>query len=189
MHSTRSWSHAPHGFPRLAAFALALLVALAASASASELIPSLGVTKPVSGGGDAQLYTGIALRDAIGPLLMGEIGVSYRSESRFNDQLKVRSWPVTASLYVTPVPVVYAGAGVGWYQTTFDYPASMPTLQDETKQQFGVHVGGGLQVPVGFTALDLNGRYVMMRDQQSRLVPEKFNPDFWTTSLGLAFKF
>ena len=29
----------------------------------------------------------------------------------------------------------------------------------------------------------------MMRDQQSHLIPEKFNPDFWTTALGLALKF
>lgn len=38
-------------------------------------------------------------------------------------------------------------------------------------------------------ALDLTGRYVFMKDQESRLVPETFNPDFWTMSLGLALKF
>jgi opacity protein-like surface antigen len=97
-------------------------------------------------------------------------------------------WPVTASLYLRPVPALYAGAGVGWYHTTFDYASGVP-LADETHQDFGVHVGGGFQVPLGAgAAVDLNGRYVMLRDQDSHLVPEKFNPDFWTTSIGLAFK-
>ena len=38
-------------------------------------------------------------------------------------------------------------------------------------------------------SLDLGGRYVMMRNQQDRLVPQTFDPDFWTTSLGLAIHF
>jgi hypothetical protein len=29
----------------------------------------------------------------------------------------------------------------------------------------------------------------MMREQDSRLVPERFDPDFWSTSLGLAISF
>lgn len=170
----------------LAALALALLTVRASPAA--EIVPSLGLTKPANGGGDARLYTGLALRNDLAPLLMGEIGVAYRSESRFNDQLRVRSWPVTASLYLKPGPF-YAGAGVGWYQTTFAYPQGS-LLADETKQEFGVHAGGGLELPLGPGAgLDLNGRYVMMRDQRSRLVPETFDPDFWTLALGLAMHF
>lgn len=180
--------------PRLHAVAViaavVLLVMTCGTAAATELVPSLGLTRPVDGGQDAKLSTGLALRGELNPLMKGEIGVSYRSESRFDDQLKVRSWPVTASLWLTPLPVVYAGAGVGWYQTTLDYVNNTPLLQDETKQMFGVHVGGGLEVPVGAAAaVDLNGRYVMLRDQQSRLVPQTFNPDFWTMSLGLALRF
>jgi len=171
------------------AAALSALVLLAGASAAAEFVPSIGITKPVDGGTDAKLLTGLALRDNLAPILKGELAVAYRSESRFDDQLKVRSWPVTASLYLTPVPALYGGAGVGWYQTTFDYENNTPLLQDETKQLFGVHVGGGMQVPLAAAALDLNGRYVMLRDQESRLVPEEFNPDFWTLALGLAFKF
>ena len=59
-----------------------------------------------------------------------------------------------------------------------------------TKQNFGVHVGGGFQIPLApSAAVDLGGRYVMLRDQESHLIPEKFNPDFWVTQLGLAIKF
>lgn len=169
--------------------ALAVLLSAAGTSVAAEIVPSIGLTKPVDGGNDTKLSVGLALREHLAPILKGELAVAYRSESRFDDQLAVRSWPVTASLYLAPVPALYGGAGVGWYQTTFDYANDSPLLRDETKQLFGVHVGGGMQVPLAAAALDLNGRYVMLRDQESRLVPEEFDPDFWNLSLGLAFKF
>lgn len=170
----------------LSAIALAFLTVRATPAA--SLVPSVGLAKPASGDGDAKMSTGLALRSDLTPGLMGEIGISYRSESRFNNQLDVRSWPVTASLYFKPGPV-YVGAGVGWYQTSFAYPDGSP-FEDETRQDFGVHAGGGLELPISkAVGVDLNGRYVMMQDQQSRLVPEDFDPDFWAMSLGLAMHF
>jgi hypothetical protein len=73
----------------------------------------------------------------------------------------------------------------------WDSPARwMAWFQDQTRQEFGVHVGGGVRVPVGPRAsLDLGGRYVMLRDQEDPLVPERFDPDFWTADLGLAIRF
>jgi hypothetical protein len=173
----------------MAVAAAIALVVCAVPARGAEVVASLGVTKPVDAGTDAQTYGGLAVRHYFVPLLMGEIGAAYRSESRFDDRLRVRMWPITASLYLAPARYLYAGAGVGWYHTSLDYASSVPAA-DETRQDFGVHVGGGLQVPLSRgVAVDLSGRYVMMRDQQSHLVPEKFDPDFWTTSLGLAFRF
>jgi hypothetical protein len=165
------------------------LLAAAGPARGAQIVPSIGTSKAVNGNGDATTFGGVAFRAPLAPLLESEIGVAYRSESRFDDQLRVRTWPVTASLYLKPVPALYAGGGVGWYHTTLDYASGLP-FADETTQNFGVHVGGGLQVPLGTNvAVDLNGRYVMMRDQESRLVPEKFNPDYWMTSMGLAIGF
>ena len=37
--------------------------------------------------------------------------------------------------------------------------------------------------------LDLNGRYIFMQQQNNIQFPTQFNPDFWSTSVGLAFKF
>jgi len=169
--------------------AVLLFVAGRAHAASGEIVPAFGITKPVDGG-DAKMSGNLALRGHPLPMLMTEIGAGYRTESRFDDQLKIRQWPITASLYLSPPnSIVYGGAGVGWYHSTFDYQESTG-IPDETTQQFGVHLGGGFQVPLGARAgVDLNGRYVMLRDQQSHLVPEKFNPDFWTTQLGLSFKF
>jgi len=156
---------------------------------AAEIIPSIGMTRAVNGPDDSKTFGGLAVRGDLTPMIKTEIGLAYRSEDRFNDQLKIRMWPVTASAYLTPIPMLYAGGGVGWYYTTFDYAGAL-ALADETKQEFGVHLGGGLQVQLAPGAgLDLGGRYVMMREQESRLVPTKFDPDFWMTSLGLAIKF
>src|SRR6266850_963917 len=94
---------------------------------------------------------------------------------------------LVGSALLTPLPTLHADAGAGWYNTTFDY--KNPLLRDETKQKFGVHVGGGLRMPfTPITALDLTGRYVWLQKQESRLVPQKFDPNFWTMSLGLAIK-
>jgi opacity protein-like surface antigen len=171
--------------------AMVLLGVQVAKAS-TEIIPSAGVTKPMEGDDKVKGFGGLALRTDLLPLVKTELGISYRSEDRLDDRLHVRMWPVTASLWLAPIPQIYAGGGVGWYHTTFDYDQDkIPfPISDETTQKFGVHLGGGLQFPVAPSAgLDLHGRYVMMRDQDSRLIPEKFKADFWQSSLGLAIRF
>src|SRR5262245_39121933 len=180
--------------PRLDSLAVCLLLGLMMStiaAEAAEIIPSVGITKSSRPGASdqAQLSGGLAVRGELLPMLKSEIGVSYRSEDRMNGAMTMRMWPVTASLWLTPLPALYAGGGVGWYHTTLDYSDAV-ALPSETHQDFGVHVGGGLRVPfTSAVALDLNGRYVFLHDQESRLLPTTFDPDFWTTSVGLAIKF
>jgi len=176
---------------RVVAGLLAFLVSLTLGipiAGAAELVPSLGVLH-FKDDDQAKLFGGLALRGTLLPAVQTELGVAYRSEQQLSDQLRVRMWPVTASLWLTPVPALYAGGGVGWYHTTLDYDSSLP-FADETRQEFGVHLGGGLKLPLAPTAaVDLGGRYVMLREQESRLVPERFDPDFWLTSIGLAIRF
>lgn len=176
----------------VSSFALAIsMTGVRPAHAGAEIVPAIGITKAVDGDGDAKVYGSLALRGELHPMLEAEVQAAYRTENLYADQLKLRMWPITASLYLKPVPAIYVGAGVGWYQITYDYNSDLePVVQDRTKQEFGVHVGGGLRVPLApSAALDIGGRYVMMRDQESHLVPEKFNPDFWTTSVGLAFRF
>jgi hypothetical protein len=157
-------------------------------ARAAEIVPSIGL-QHAKNSSDTKTYGSLAVRGNLLPALQSEIQVSYRAEDQMSDQLKVKMWPISASLWVTPVPALYAGGGVGWYHTTLDYSSALP-IADETREEFGVHLGGGLKVPISpAAALDLGGRYVMMREQESQLVPQHFDPDFWTTSLGLAIKF
>ena len=166
-----------------------LLVAAPPQASAAQVIPNVGLTRSVDSD-DTNKSVGLAFRGSLIPrVLKAEIAGSYRSEEHFDGDLKLRMWPITTSLLLAPIPNIYGLAGVGWYQTTFDY-ADETLLEDETKGEFGVHLGGGLTVPIAPSAgIDLNGRYVMMQDQESKLVPEKFDPDFWNLSLGLALGF
>lgn len=157
---------------------------------AGEIVPSVGITRSVDSDNDeAKISGGLALRGNLGPFFMTEVGAMYRSEERFDGALKIRQWPITGSLWVTPIPAVYAGGGVGWYQTTFDYDSTLP-VSDETTQEFGVHLGGGLKVPLApMVGLDLNGRYVFLGDVDNKISTQRIDPDFWTTSLGLAIKF
>jgi Outer membrane protein beta-barrel domain len=163
----------------------------AGAASAAEIIPSVGLTRSVDSD-NVKSSVGLGLRGSLIPgvgFLKGEIGAQYAQQELYNGDLKLKQWPITASVWFAPVPSLYAGVGAGWYHTTFDYAASTG-LDNRTEQDFGVHVGGGLRVPVvPHAALDLQGRYVFLEDQESKLVPEKFNPDFWTLSLGLAIGF
>jgi len=175
-----------------AILAFSLVALLPRPTAATEVIPAVGLTRAVEGNDEVSPYGSLALRAQIFPKVNTEVGVAYRQESRFNDQLKIRQWPVTASLWFAPISALYAGAGVGWYHTTLDYDDDITTaaIDDDTTQEFGVHLGGGIKVPVANNAaLDLNGRYVMMRDQENKLIPGDFDPDFWNTSLGIAFGF
>ncbi len=172
--------------------AAAALAVTAGSARGAELIPSVGMTRSVAGTADAKVSGGIALRGDLLPFLKDEIAISYRSEEQSGGLVRTRMWPVTASLWLQPVPMIYGGAGVGWYNTTYDYDQSVlgTAVKDETKQQFGVHLGGGVRMPLApAVALDFGGRYVMLRDQESHLVPDHFSPNFWTATLGLGFHF
>lgn len=97
--------------------------------------------------------------------------------------LKIRILSVTASLWLVPLPVLYAGGGVGWYRTTFDYRSALP-IKDTTTLNLGVHLEGSLDVPIApHLGLDLDGRYIFMQqDKDLQQLPTTFNPDFWTTS-------
>ena len=168
---------------------LALLLIGVQVARAAEIIPSIGVARAIDSDDDqARVSGGLAFRAPFLSVFESEIGVQYRTENRFDGALHVRQWPITGSLWLKPMAALYVGGGVGWYQTSYDYEDD--ALGDETTQDFGVHLGGGLAVPLGPSlGLDLNGRYVFLEDVDQKLSTENFDPDFWSTTVGLAFKF
>jgi len=172
----------------IAPFAI-LLIATLGQAQATEIIPPVGLTRSVDTE-DTKSSIGLAIRgSAIPSVLAVELKGQYRKQDRFNGQLTEKMWPVTVSAWLTPLRVIYAGGGVGWYHTTLDYKAPSP-FPDETKQKFGVHAGGGVRVPIApAVALDMSGRYVWLQKQETAIVPREFNPDFWDMSLGLGLHF
>ena len=166
------------------------LALVAPRAQAAEIIPSMGMTRTPESGDNTKLSYGLAVRSSIVPMLSAEVGVGYRKDEMFDGTVESTQWPVTGSLWFKPMPLVYAGGGAGWYNTTLKYPGA-PSLASTTTQEFGMHLGGGLTIPMvpGVASLDLNGRYVYLGDQQSDLPPNNFKADYWTTSLGVAFSF
>lgn len=169
----------------------ALVTTGAGMARAMEIIPSIGVTKSTDhNAGDAKAFGGIALRASLLPFIKAEAGISYRQDSFADGDVKVRQWPLTASLWAAPLPMLYAGGGIGWYRTTVDFDSTLP-LQDDTSMKTGVHLGGGVNIPLApKLGLDFSGRYIFMQRENNNVqVPTTFNPDFWTTSVGLAIHF
>lgn len=174
------------------AILLVLVLTGVRMANSAEVIPALGLTRPAEGDADAKLFGSLALRGNIFQAVKGELEAGYRSDDMFDDQLHVRMVPLTASLWFTPMPALYAGGGVGMYLTKYDYDQDVIPfpVEDETTQDFGVHLGGGLRFPLAPSAsMDLQGRYVMLREKDSQLVPEQFDPDFWMAKAGIAFSF
>ena len=168
-------------------FIIALLVGLSA-AHATEIVPSIGLTRAADGSGETKTFYDLALRGSMVPLLKHEIAVGYRSEEYFGGDLKVTMVPVTASLWLAPVPLVYAGAGVGLYASAYNYRDII--IPDTSKQNFGAHLGAGLNFPLApMVAVDLNSRYVFMGEQATALQQGKLNPNYWSTSAGIAIKF
>jgi hypothetical protein len=159
-------------------------------AKAGEIIPSVGWTKITDGNGETATSYGLALRGGIVPMLSAELGFSYHKSDLFDGQIEQTQWPLTASLWLKPMPMFYVGGGLGWYNTTLHYP-NTPALASYTSQKTGVHLGGGITMPLvpGVASADLNLRYVYLGEQKSDLPPQNFKADFWTTSLGVAFHF
>ena len=175
----------------VSALLLSALMLMPSAGQAMELIPSLGASKATdTNAGDVNFSAGLALRAPLAPFLKLEGGINYREDAFFNDNLKIRMWPVTVSAWFTPSPMVYAGGGLGWYRTTYDFNNAILPASDWTTDKVGVHIGGGLVFPLTpKLGLDINGRYVFMQKNDEIVLPSTFNPDFWNASAGLAIQF
>ena len=172
-------------------FVALLLAGLStAHAAGSELVPSVGMQRAVhTDNNEVKPFYGVALRTTLNPAMKAELGVAYRQDEVTADDLKVRSWPVTASLWLTPVQSLYLGGGVGWYNTSLDF-SDASGIRDRTRQDFGVHLGGGLELPLTpGLGVDLNGRYTFLPKENSDLPPKDWDPSVWTTTVGLALRF
>ena len=96
--------------------------------------------------------------------------------------------PVTLSLWASPVPMLYAGGGVGAYLQAIEYDNKVYPASNDT--QFGAHLGGGLRFsPAPIVGVDLQGRYVFLKEKSTELASGKFDPSFWALSAGLVIGF
>jgi opacity protein-like surface antigen len=172
----------------LAIMVTVLNVTLAHAQGQGSFGPQLGYQK-ARDADTGQFMGGLALRLSSMPIGV-EGSINYRQE-RFADRgLTVRSWPVMVTGLIYPVPVAYGAVGVGWYNTTFDYDQNrFPSFQDETRQKFGWHFGGGVEFPMS-THFRLAGdiRYVFL-DYDFPQIPGTgdMKSDFYVITVGFLF--
>jgi hypothetical protein len=168
-------------------FFVALLVGISA-AHAMEIVPSAGITKSADGDASQTTY-GLAVRGSLLPMFKHETSIAYRSEEVFAGIVKSTTVPLTESVWFQPIPFLYAGGGMGIYFNTLTYQDVTP-IPNTSSQKFGFHVGGGVNFPlVPMISLDLQTRYVFMNKQPTSVAQGSFDPDFWSTSAGIAIHF
>lgn len=98
---------------------------------------------------------GAALRLRISDAVGLEGSINYRSEDYANGALNVKTWPIMITGLIYPVHYFYGAVGIGWYNTTFNYGDQplLTTLQNNTQQNFGWHLGAGLEIPASQTLI------------------------------------
>ena len=170
---------------------LITLVAAQVNAQSIGLGPQVGYYK-ARDADEGNFMGGAACRLKLTPVLGVEASINYRQETYADDALTVRSWPVMVTGLIYPLPMVYGAIGAGWYNTTFDYNQDkfpLWAVKDETKQEFGWHFGGGLEVPIGPNfKLAADVRYVFL-DYDFEKIPgsDDLNSNFTVVTVGFLF--
>ena len=109
-------------------FTMVVLSILSMATSSSAFFgigPKVGYFK-TKDADKGEFMGGAALRLKFGSLGI-EGSIDYRQEKYGEDDITVRSWPVSATGLLYPLPILYALAGMGWYNTTFDYDQTKST--------------------------------------------------------------
>ena len=167
-------------------FALVILLPLARPASAFEIIPAIGMSGGDTGG--TSTYYSLDVRLPMMPTFVIDGGVAFRSED-YQQDVKAKQWTVNGSLLWQPLPIVYAGAGIGTYSTDFTQPIN--SNYDSNDTQFATHLTAGYRMPIvpKVATLDINGRYVFLGEKAPTATEGSLNANFWLISAGVAIGF
>jgi opacity protein-like surface antigen len=156
--------------------------------------PQVGIYKAQSADG-IWLMGGVALRMKFSDAWGVEGSINYREEKYANNTVAVRSWPVMVSGLFYPIPIAYGAIGAGWFNATIDYtlPAGLPggsgPFPSETKQQFGWHIGGGVELPLGSVGKLVGDiKYVFLNYRFRNFSGSNgANSDFYIVTVGFLF--
>ena len=161
---------------RRSAAAFAVLSALAflpaaASAQALAVGPRMSFVRPDPALGTASdRYTGGALRLKTSPRTAIELAMDWRSTTSEDATVRIRDYPVQASLMLYPVRAAiapYLLGGVGWYSQRMEAlsgPVDPVVLSQSTVRRMGYHGGFGGDLKLGARAsLFADYRYTFIR--------------------------
>lgn len=155
--------------------------------------PQLGIYKSTDAD-NARVMGGAAVRIRLSEAFGAEASINYREEDYDGGRVGVQSWPVMVTGLIYPIPVLYGAIGAGWYNSSIEYrfpPGFLggPVVQEGTRQEFGWHVGGGAELPVGSTATLVGDiRYVFL-DYDFQRFPgsDGVKNDFYVITVGFLF--
>lgn len=161
--------------------------------SSVYLGPHLGIQKSPDAE-DPNYLVGATLRAKLIPFLAVEGDVGYRQEKYGSGAVTVKDWPVTVTGLLYPLPLLYAGVGGGWYNSTFDYSELYNDIgfDDETTRDFGWHLVAGIELPPVSSNVKVFGdvRYVFL-DREFEDLPDAVldgvKSDFYSINVGLMF--
>lgn len=157
------------------------------AAHSMELVPHAVIGGP-SGGRATETTFGLALRQSMGPALESEIATGLRFGDLRHDGVRAMRSPLTASVWVTPARVIYAGGGVGWYPRDL-WRATTADLEDPGT--FGWHAGGGVRLPVlpPVLGLDLGARWIYRGEGAASRLFGLSRSDAFATTAGITLNF
>jgi opacity protein-like surface antigen len=95
-------------------------------------------------------HKGTSMVGVLARLRGGAVGAEAAIDYRKDDQgggASIKTWPVTATLLIYPLPSIYGLAGLGWYNATMEYDGIGGKVK-ETNTQTGYHLGAGIELPV-----------------------------------------
>lgn len=173
----------------LLALWLVILTVARVNAQTVSFGPQFGYSK-AQDADKGSYISGAAFRMKLTNVLSVEASIDYREENYANDALAVRSWPVMATCLIYPLPMVYGAVGAGLYSLTYDYDQSkLPLLRDVTTQKFGLHFGGGAELPFGSSFI-LTGdiRYVFLHYGLKEILGKgDLKNNFFVITIGFMF--
>jgi hypothetical protein len=171
-----------------AMIAAALLLAATAQAGI-QLGPRAGYYKALDAD-EGRFFGGVAARWSPLPGFALEGAADYHAEEPYGEDLTVRTIPLTVSVALDVIPMIYVAGGVGWYMTRYDWDSAG---EDKSTRDFGYQFGGGLDLhgPSGpHLVADL--RYHALDDERFEQTVEdmkfdKVDPDFWSATIAVLF--
>jgi hypothetical protein len=171
----------------LALTLVTLSAATVAAQSGIEVGPQIGFYR-AQDADHARGIGGVSMRFRFSDMFGIEGSINYREEIYGNGSVDVKSWPVMVTGLLYPIPVVYGAIGAGWYNSSIEYNYP-PFTVSETKQEFGWHFGGGLELPLdAATKLVGDIRYVFLNyNFKSFPGSNGMNSDFYVVSASLLF--
>jgi opacity protein-like surface antigen len=150
---------------------------------------------------DSQRFTGGHIRAGMSPRSSFELSLDLRTDEDPTEAVRVRQFPIQASLLLYPVRSVispYLLGGGGWYATRVELRSGGETTSSETTREFGWHAGFGGELKLGSHAgAHADYRYTFLdfgdddEDEDEGGILTRFLPahrgSMWTAGITIYF--